>query len=200
MNDRHAARVAAFVALFAPFGAGAGEEAASLARTDGYVLHCAVHCHEEKLRTGVATISWVAPQGRAGAAALSAGGAEAPKVDVTVFADGFAQGNYVTFDRFGGDTRPTPATPPTGLGGERRELRAFDLRIDSSSTGASAAGTMPSGFAAPSDSESVSVEIENIEPGVLYSFRLRPPASDEALIVACEAPVCPADIREEGTP
>jgi hypothetical protein len=200
MNDRHAAHVAAFVALLAPVGASAGEEAVSLARSDGYVLHCAVHCHEEKLRTGVATISWVAPQGRAGAAALSAGGAEAPKIDVTVFADGFTQGRYVTFDRFGEDTRPTPATPPTGLGGDRRDLRAFDLRVDSTSTGSSATSTMPSGFAAPNDSETVSVEIENIEPGVLYSVRLRPPASDEELIVVCEAPVCPADIRSEGAP
>lgn len=199
MNERNAARVAAIAALLAPLVAGASETD-SLARGDGYVLHCSVHCHEEKLRTGVATISWIAPQGRAGAAALSAGGAEAPRVDVTVFADGFAQGRYVTFDRFGGDARPSPATPPAGLQADRRDLRAFDLRVDSTSTGRAAMSTMPQGFAAPTESESVSVEIENIEPGVIYTFRLRPPASDEALVVTCEAPVCPADIRSERTP
>jgi hypothetical protein len=199
MNDRPTAHVAVAAALLAPLVASAGG-VDTLARNAGFVLHCAVHCHEEKLRTGVATITWVAPQGRAGAAALTAGGAEAPKIDVTVFADGFAQGRYVTFDRFSGDTRPAPATLSTGLREERRDLRAFDLRVGAAAAGAEATRALPRGFVAASDTESVSVEIENVEPGVLYTFRLRPPGSDASLVVACEAPVCPADLRSGDVP
>lgn len=167
----------------------------------GFSLDCQVQCSETKLRTGIAILTWTAPQGRGGANAL-AGGSEAASIDVSVFANGLEEGRYVSFEVFKAGAVPrAPRASALPRGGrERRGLRAYDLKVGAAATGESVKPAAASSLDIPPDADRVAIEIENLEPGLNYSFRLRPPNGGEALTVMCVAPVCPADMHEGPRP
>lgn len=146
-------------------------------------LTCQVRCSETKLRTGIAELSWV---GAAGAAARTA---EQPTLDVTVFRGGFEQGLYQTFGAIGERSTPQPQ-PGARRSAETdaRTARAFDLILNRPETS-------PTARAARPGEASQTIEIENLEPGVLYRFRLRDAGLGDQE-VTCKAPVCPADMKE----
>jgi hypothetical protein len=145
-------------------------------------LTCQVRCSDTKLRTGIAEISWSSPAGATAARAQ-------PTLDVSVFHDGFKRGLYQSFGALGARSKPEPLpSAARDIEGEARTRRAYDLQLRVSK---------PSGEAAPAAKGVVrqQIEIENLEPGLLYRFRVRDGGLGEQE-VACEAPICPADMKE----
>lgn len=159
-------------------------------------LVCEVRCSQEKLRTAIATISWTGTEQATGARAVRAGAGGAPELDVTVFRRGFARGDFATIDSLARGAAPAPRARPAGAGGAvPPPLRAFefsvsDVRAETPTAGGNAARP------ASTRTERVLVEVEGLEPGVRYTWRLRLPGqTDSTAQVSCEAPVCTADLR-----
>lgn len=161
----------------------------------GLTLVCEVYCSETKLRTANARLRWKLVPGPALEAAKSADlSAAAQRLETTVFRDGFAKDLYVSLpvSRAGDES----AVPSSGLARQGKStLRAYQIRIvdiqQPKSRELFTAGT----------AETVAV-VENLEPGLIYTWRLVLEPDAARLVspeVACEAPVCPADmVRERG--
>ena len=150
--------------------------------TPGLTITCEVFCSETKLRTSNARIRWHATKPGPEAARLLAG---TPTLQATVFAQGFEKNLYVTVPSGPGAPRQAAAVPRQA---ERQQpLRAFQFRVlQVEQARTSAAGTPESG-----------VVIEDLEPGMLYRWRLVIEAGGASIIspvVVCKASVCPADI------
>lgn len=153
------------------------------AQSDG--LTCRVRCSDTKLRTGIAELAWSAP---AGANAATREGGQAV-LDVTVFHDGFKRGLFQSFGKVGTRQAIRPeAGAARDAGTDARTQRAYDLILSSPEPSAAAP-------AATTGEVTQTMVIENLEPGLLYRFRLNNPGMN-SLEVSCEAPVCPADMKE----
>lgn len=146
-------------------------------------LMCQVRCSDTKLRTGIAELSWASPEGAAARTTA------APSLDVTVFRGGFDRGLYQTFGAIGERSapQPQPGARPSASDDEARTRRAFDLKL-------STPEKSPTARATAAAEATQTVEIENLEPGLLYRFRLRNAGIGDQE-VTCEAPVCPADMK-----
>lgn len=156
----------------------------------GVALTCEVYCSETELRTALARLSWrVVPGGAADAAEASA----AERLDATVFPDGFAKGLYVSLPISAtGEAVAQPADAVVRQG--RARLRAFQIRIAEVEEPRSRED-------APGEALEHAVVVEDLEPGMTYTWRLVL-AGGAAPTVTCAAPVCPADMvrrdEEEG--
>jgi hypothetical protein len=137
-----------------------------------------VACSETDLRKPVAIIRWNAS---------SSFRADDQRLDVTVFKDGFERGEFATIDPQGGRARMArPSTEGLLESGGARMIRPLDLTVAPRS----------SREAAPDDGGMTVIEVQNLEPGVLYQWRMvgRAEAGFGATeTVAVEAPVCVAD-------
>lgn len=159
----------------------------------GVELVCEVFCSETELRTAIARLRWKLVPGPAldtgEAARLSSTGQQ---LQTTVFHRGFEKDLYVTLplSREGQAAEAAPATARQGKG----TMRAYQLRLREVRLPDSAER-----FAA-GEQEAVA-EVENLEPGMRYTWRLVPEGADErsaSPTVSCLAPVCPADMVQEG--
>ncbi|MDD5296226.1 MAG: hypothetical protein PHU46_04875 [Rhodocyclaceae bacterium] len=149
-------------------------------------LTCQVRCSDTKLRTGIAELIWSSPVGAAATRDL-------PQLDVSVFHGGFTRGLYQSFGVIGEGRAPQAEPSATrDIQAEGRTTRAYDLKLRVPEK-TRAVATASGGEARQQ------VEIENLEPGLLYRFRLRDAGLDNQE-VDCEAPVCPADMKEGRKP
>ena len=153
-------------------------------------LVCETSCSEVRLRTGQARISWIVTP--------EAGFTEAPRrLELTVFKDGFERGEYMTLPLYdsGKDVRQEE--------GEVRgdpSLRAY--RIQVTETGVSRDSELLRRLkGADSGQAELFAVVENLEPGLYYTWRMVVEAPAGELVseeVTCLAPVCPADFVEGG--
>ena len=151
----------------------------------GLTLTCEVFCSQTKLRTGNARLRWridPAARARSGLATL----AEAKQtLELTVFDQGFEKGLFVTMPV----SQPVTGRAVAALAqGKPPTLRAYQVQLI-------AIERAPE-RAADATSE-MSVVIENLEPGMNYSWRLTIEAPKGRLVsavVTCKASICPADI------
>jgi hypothetical protein len=156
-------------------------------------LECRVYCSDVKPRTSVAEIVWRATPTRATPQDLEASLAQ-QGIEVTVYKDGFERGTYASLFSIQrgrsfslNPTRAIEARIP-GLD----QLTITDVRPvrpeavqDKSFRGAS---------------NVVAVEVEGLEPGLNYFWRV--PRADAARamkevgeVVRCQAATCPADFQ-----
>jgi hypothetical protein len=198
-----------FVLLIACGSAGAGPQTVGIpTRSDpvvtatapaqeaatGLALICEVYCSETKLRTGNARLRWKLVPGPALDAAKARDLATAEqRLDTTVYKDGFAKDLFVSLPvSQAGYERAAPSAALARQG--KGALRAYQIRIVDIERSKS-----PELFAAGT-AETAAV-IENLEPGMNYTWRLVIQTDAGGLAsptVTCRAPVCPADmVREE---
>jgi hypothetical protein len=161
----------------------------------GLTLDVEGFCSETRLRTSNARITW-----RAGSAAIAgmANLAAAPqRLETTVFKGGFEKGLYVALPI--GDAaadRPIAAIAPAvpGVAGAAQQTltrRAYQIRL--------IAVTAPRAAAAAADASEMDAVVENLEPGVNYTWRLAVDAPAGRMVsptVSLRALVCPADLVE----
>jgi hypothetical protein len=133
-------------------------------------LQVVVYCSQERLRTGIARVSWQALPAEA----------EAQKLEVTIFKRGFELGAFSTFSPLSDKQLRFPRLPEgdqiTTGGLKRLELTSMDYN---------------------QEKNNLTVEMGNLEPGLLYLLRLRTGSDKVSKIVSVEAPVCVADIEGE---
>lgn len=158
-------------------------------------LRCEVTCSSDKLRTSVAKIVWEPPTSGGPMGMMDADVLSAQKLEVTVYKNGFKQGQYATLSPLTdtqGAFRMLDEDPSRPRGGP------LDLKvIEKEGLAASAAA----------DSEEAAMTIEGLSPGLNYTWRvLVPPpgmaaaAADAAdswqpsVTVSCKGLVCPADM------
>jgi hypothetical protein len=162
-------------------------------------LRCETYCSQTLLRTASARLTWVdpalRPSGAATPGAAAAAASASPRLDVTVVKNGFNTNAFATFLATEAGARPT-AGPSAAAATPRRP---YDLRVVGSVRPA-ISGSLTLEDAAPAtERRETSLVIENLEPGIRYTWRLRfPTAAGEQLSApaTCVAPVCPADMKE----
>lgn len=144
-------------------------------------LEVEVGCSKTERRTPIAVVSW---RGNS----LRAAG---QRLDVTVYKDGFEEGEYATVPvTLGGRFE---YRSETGLRSTRSANRAFDL-IAVPQT--SDRDILRSG--GPFDG--VSVEVRKLEPGVTYWWRVAGRSAEgwsPSSVTQVDAPVCTADLIRE---
>lgn len=160
-------------------------------------LTCEVYCSETRLRTAVARLSWISPRMFQGASPTPAGPV-AEELQTTVFKNGFAKDLYARFPTLSSGEDPQPAAAAAL---PEPKMRAYDLEIRRVEP-----PTAPPGSLMPSadvPAARTTVEIEDLEPGMTYTWRIvtgTAGGQEVAETVTCVAPVCPADFREEDEP
>jgi hypothetical protein len=166
-------------------------------------IRCETFCSKSSLRTVSARLTWVDPSLRPGGAPVGfdAGGAappNPPQLDVSVVRNGFNANAYATLPTTG-TVGASPATTFNGPASPVASSRAYDLRVVGIVRPV-IAGAFSLDDAAPSiERRETSLVIENLEPGLRYSWRLRfnTPAGERTSATAvCFAPACPADMKE----
>ncbi len=162
----------------------------------GIVVTCEVFCSETKLRTGNARISWTLAAGPAGPEAFGLGDMSSAeqRLETTVFKKGFDKNLYASFPTL---DRGTAMQPALGSSMEPGAMRAYQLQIIEVERPAGL-DTLTAGGAMQTD-----MVIEGLEPGMNYTWRVVIETEDGEMVsktVTCQAPVCPADIREEDGP
>lgn len=164
------------------------------------VVRCETFCSQETLRTATARLTWIDPDLRSGdrpAGLPPPANAPVPQIDVTVVKNGFNSNAYASFSTSQDGARAA-MSPSAGASG-RPPLRAYDLRVIGSVRPAMS-GPMRLDEAVPgTERRETSFLVENLEPGLQYSWRLRIGSGPGAQLSApaiCVAPVCPADLKE----
>lgn len=160
------------------------------ART-GLALVCEVYCSETELRTALARLSWRVVPGSEAEAPAERSATTPRRIDATVFKDGFEKDLYVSLPVSQEESEgATPSATAARQG--QGELRAFQIRLADVDPPESAPA-----FAR--GEEESAVVIENLEPGMSYTWRLvMERAGAASPTVTCQAPVCPADMVREG--
>lgn len=164
-------------------------------------IRCETFCSSSSLRTAGARLTWIDPTLRPGAAGFSASGATPstpPQLDVTVVRNGFSTNAYATLpttDQVGASPTASFAAPSSTT----PSARAYALRVVGVIRPA-IVGAFSLDEAAPgNERRETSLIVENLEPGLRYSWRLRftsPTGEQSSGVAICVAPVCPADMKE----
>jgi len=155
----------------------------------GLTLKCEIFCSEAPRRPSSARIRWTLSRAARTAANIAALTGARQTLEVTVFKDGFQQGLYATLPI----AAVSPDRPPIAAAAAQAtqsQLRAYQIRIISVE--------QPRTTAADGDAE-MSAVVENLEPGVNYTWRIAIDAPGGRLVSAstrCKAPVCPNDSDE----
>ena len=162
----------------------------------GIIVTCEVFCSETKLRTGNARISWRLTAGPGGPEAFGIGDMSSAeqRLETTVFKNGFDKDLYASFQTLERGTETRPALESSL---EPGAMRAYQLQIIEVKQ---PAGMEALGAGGATLTDTV---IEGLEPGMNYTWRVVVETDDGQLVsktVMCQAPVCPADIREEDEP
>lgn len=165
-------------------------ETARSESSTGLTLVAEVFCSETRLRTANVRVRWsLSP------AARSAIGFAPPKqsLDTTVFKGGFDKGLFVTMP-IPAATPPNPVAPLAQAATQTRQtpLRAYQIQLVEVQQPRAAPG-------AAAESGEIAAVIENLEPGVNYTWRLTieaPSGKTASAPVTVTAPTCPADMIE----
>ena len=192
---RRASLAACAAALFGAVGgpvthaeAGQAPGAAQPARVEpALTLEVEGFCSETRLRTSNARVTW-----RAGTPVTGPGltlATATQRLEATVFKNGFTRGMYVALPIGAAAVeRPIAAIAPAAAA-QQPQRRAYQIRLIQ----VNAARTAASGA---SEMDAV---VENLEPGVTYTWRMALDAPAGPLVssaVTLRAPVCPADMVE----
>ncbi len=154
----------------------------------GLTVTCEVFCSTTKLRTSNARIRWSLSRAALDANRIATLAGARQTLEATVYKNGFDKGLLVAFPI--GAATPARAIAPQIAQPAQARLRAFQIQvisIESPPTEAGASG------------DQMSAVIENLEPGVNYTWRVAIETAAGRIVsapITCEAPVCPADIAK----
>ncbi|MEZ5421289.1 MAG: hypothetical protein R2708_28660 [Vicinamibacterales bacterium] len=156
----------------------------------GLTLEVEGFCSETQLRMSNARLTWRARPSVLGAGVASLAAAS-QRLEATVFRNGFERGLFVTLpigaaaaDRPVAAVLQAPAAQP-----QQPPRRAFQIRLIEVSAARTGAA----------DTSEMDAVVENLEPGVNYTWRMAVEAAGGRLVspsVAVRALVCPADLVE----
>lgn len=152
---------------------------------------CRTYCSQDKLRTGVAQLSWSAGK-------KSVLGKQS--LQATIYKNGFKNRSFLLFelDAINLQTREKekqPMVPPIVSVKGMKELRSSKVFLTKYSRKVTVKGLKNNMV---DNGEGSLALIENLEPGLVYRFRLIS-ETDKGWVtgedVTCNAPVCPADMK-----
>lgn len=153
----------------------------------GLVIEAVGFCSETRPRTSNARLTWRAAEGALGAGVASLS-ATTQRLEVTVFKNGFDKGLFVALPiGAGAANAPVAAVTQSAAAEQLRTRRAFQIRL----TGVNTARE-----AATADVGEMEAVVENLEPGVTYTWRLAVETPGGRLLsrtVTLRAPICPTD-------
>jgi hypothetical protein len=134
-------------------------------------LQAEVFCSPTQIRTGMARISWQASEEEI----------RVQQLQVTIFKQGFEQGVF-------GSISPLQEKQLTlsGLARERRAVTEGLQRLNAVL------------YSYDPKEQKVTVELSDLEPGLLYFLRLQSGDKTVGSVLKVEAPICPADIETGG--
>jgi hypothetical protein len=183
-------------ALPALAAAQSAEDAARGKSAGGLTLSAEIFCSETKLRTANLRIRWSLPT-QVQTAIKAQPAALKQTLETTVYAQGFEKGLFVSLPVPAGPIqKPLPAViAPTAAVSRTDTPRAFQIRLIEVGP--------PGREAAALDSAEFQAVVEDLEPGVNYTWRLTVEAPSGNLVsalVSVQAPVCPADMIEPRPP
>lgn len=169
-------------------------------------LRCEVYCSRDNIRTAKARIFWFGTQMPLGPSQFRNVSAPVTEiVEATVYKKGFEQNFYASLDARPG-TRPGAKFHVTAA--QRPALPGLDLKVTEFNQPKltieqrrafeqedALSRQAPAAVAA----QETSVEVEGLEPGLNYQWRVRfkgPSGEQLTGIATCVAPTCPADLKE----
>lgn len=180
--------------LLAPAGqAGDTASTGDADATGAGTLTCEVYCSETRLRTANARISWIGP-GMFQGGPSPAASPTAEQLQTTVFKDGYDKDLYASFSTLGDGQGLSPQAASVL---PEPQMRAYDLSILAVAQPTAGPGLLAA--SADDPAARTSVEVEGLEPGMRYTWRIVFSTADgqeTSETVTCEAPVCPADLQE----
>jgi hypothetical protein len=154
----------------------------------GLTIEAVGFCSSSRPRTSNARLTWRATTTALGADVANLSAAT-QRVEATVFKNGFDRGLFVALPvAAGAGDRPVAAVAQAPVAQQLTTRRAFQIRM----TAVTAAPTPTAGDAG-SEMEAV---VENLEPGVTYTWRLAVDAPTGRIVsrpVTLRAPICPTD-------
>ena len=183
-----------FLPTPAAFAQGA-EDAVRSTSPQGLTLSAQVFCSETRLRTTNIRLNWALTTVARDAVRVTTLGSAKQTLDTTVYAQGFEKGLYATLPVPAGgavqvavaaSVNPAPAAQPA-----RETPRAFQIRLVEARPVPPDTRDLTSG--------EFEVVVEDLEPGVNYTWRLTIETPSGKLVsapITVQAPVCPADMIE----
>ena len=173
------------------------QDAARSESESGLVLSADVFCAEGKLRTASVRLHWTLAPGARAAAGAAALATATSSLDTTVYPGGFEKGLFVTL-RLPRSTPARPILPVAAANAQARPpaaVRAYQIQlVQVDATRAAVAGP---------DGGEITAVVENLEPGMNYTWRLTIETGAGRLVstpVTIQAPTCPADMLDEREP
>jgi hypothetical protein len=152
----------------------------------GLTVACEVFCSTTKLRTSNARVRWNISKAALDAHRITTLASARQTLEATVYKNGFDKGLLVSFPI--GAATPARAVAPQIAQPAQARLRAFQIQLISIEPPAAQAGAA---------GDQMTAVIENLEPGVNYTWRVAIETAAGRIVsapITCEAPVCPADI------
>ena len=175
-----------------------GQMAVAEGQADVNSFRCEAYCSQTKLRTVNAKLTWIGPGMPLGPSALADRQVEQEQIETTVFKNGFKKNLHASFSTLDPDTPNAMAIP--GRTGSAPMLPAYNLKLIGAQQPIVSGAAARASIAESPEKQERSVIVEGLEPGLTYRWRLRFRTVDgwtESQTIACEAPVCPADLQEE---
>jgi hypothetical protein len=149
---------------------------------------CETYCSPTS-RTPVAEIRWVVSTQPAAAESLRTLASQ-QNIEAAVNEDGFERGRFVRLSSVAPQARFAPASPAAagtalpGLG---------SLTVNAVSSSQDAPGALRLATPAEAGRENVVLQVQGLQAGMNYYWRVRPPTQGEPQVVMCRAPICPSD-------
>jgi len=165
----------------------------------GLTIVAEVFCSQVKLRTPSVRLRWGLSAAARSTNNVTSLAAVKQTLDTTVYAGGFEKGLYVSLPVPAGPVG-TPVTAAAAPNAPARQtpVRAFQIRlVEAGPPPAATAGAVVQREIA--DANDFSAVVEDLEPGVNYTWRLTLEAGAARVIsapVTTQAPTCPADMIE----
>ena len=159
-------------------------ETSRAASPSGLTLTCEVFCSQTKARTGNARLRWTMPAAARAQSRIASLASAKQTLELSVYGPEFEAGLFAILPV----SQPVIGRSVAALAqGKPPTLRAYQVRLlqieRPTDVSADAAGEM-------------TVVVEDLEPGLNYSWRVAIEAPDGRLVsvpVTCQAPTCPAD-------
>lgn len=160
----------------------------------GLTLVAEVFCSETSLRTGNVRVRWSLSSTARSTTGLATLAGAKQSLDTTVFKGGFDKGLYVSM-AVPGITPLKPVPPIAQAAAQTRQtpLRAYQIQL--------VEVVQPRATPLTAESGEIAAVIENLEPGVNYTWRVTveaPKGRTVSAPVTVAAPTCTADMIEPG--